>query len=632
MRQSTGGYRMLIRKSWAITFFTIFFAVITASALFADDSLKIYNATGKIDIVPGKSVAIFVEAIIPAGYYIYGNPKGPGTGLATEVNPVFPFKTDFREIRYPDGEEYRAEWDTASVYIFRERARIGFSFIPSEKVKAGNYNIKVNVKALMCGFGACLPVEKTLTLPVKVIQAKNSVDPSQNEAMREFLSMKEGKPVFENAEAKKIIESGKTISLIKSFNFTPFFPERSISGLIEAILLGILAGFILNFMPCVLPVVSLKILSFMEHAHKSRKAIFIQGLLFSAGIISSFLVLASLAAFGGYKWGALFQNRVFIIVMTAFVFAMALSMFNVFIINTPAFTGKLISKKRNIYPDAFVKGGVATLLATPCSGPLLGGTLAWVLQRPPVEIFAVFISVGIGMALPYIVLTAKPNLIRYIPRPGEWMEIFEEVMGFLLILTALYLVSVADKSFRMNLVFYLFFVAFAFWQYGKFGSIDRGKISRIISEVMLVVILAGGYYVSFNFLDNSGETAGRKNYFSMERVINNRDKGIISVVDFTADWCPNCKFVEKTVLGDERIIRLFARDDIDFMIADITVSHPEAEALMHAMGSSSIPFFTIIPPGKGFKTPACLRDIYSVRNVTEAINYATKFIKNKKDK
>ncbi len=603
---------------------------VTASALlYADVSLKVYNASGEIPASPGKNSVFFVGIDIPDGYYIYANPKGPGTGMATEVTPAFPFKADFREVRYGRGEEYNAEGDPEHVFIYKKNTRIGVSFIPSDKAKIGAQDVRVRVKGLMCGFGACTPFEKSVKIPVKMITADNQVDPAQETAMKEFLAMQEGTPVFETADAKKIVESGKMLSLIKSLKFTPVCPERSVSGLIEAILLGILAGIILNFMPCVLPVVSLKILSFVENAHKSRKIIFVQGLLFSSGIIASFLVLATLAAFWGYKWGALFQNRVFIIFMASFVFAMALSMFDIYIINIPAFTGKLISKRRNIYPDAFVKGAVATLLATPCSGPLLGGTLAWVLQRPPLEVFAVFFSIGVGMALPYIILTARPALVRYIPKPGEWTVVFEEIMGFLLLLTALYLVWISDISFRMNLLLFLFFVAVAFWQYGRFGSLERSKVSRIVSEVMLAVILAGGYYISFSLAGNRVDTASLKTPFSMERVLANRDKGIISVIDFTADWCPNCKLVEKTVLGDERILRQFSRKDIDFMIADITVTQPEAETLMHVMGSGSIPFLAIVPPGEGFKTPACIRDIYSVRNVLEGISYAEKFVKKK---
>lgn len=622
---------MVFRKSFFIAILATLF-ICTAAAGYSDDhSLNVYNLSGEVTSLPGKSAVIFVGIDIPEGYYIYANPKGPGTGMATEAHPLFPFKSDFREVRYGKGEVYRAEGDTGDVFIYRKSTKIGISFLPSDKSKNGNYSVKVKIKALMCGDGACTPFEKYITVPVKIGSGSEAPDPAQEAALKEFLSMQEGVPVFETADAKKIVESGKMLALVKSLKFTPVCPERSVTGLIEAILLGILAGFILNFMPCVLPVVSLKILSFVENAHRSRKVIFIQGLLFSSGIIASFLVLAALAAFWGYRWGALFQNRVFIIMMAAFVFAMALSMFNVYIINVPAFTGKLIAKRRNIYPDAFIKGAVATLLATPCSGPLLGGILAWVLRRPPVEIFAVFISIGVGMALPYVILTARPALIRYIPKPGEWTVVFEEVMGFLLMLTALYLVWVSDSSFRMNLILFLFFVALAFWQYGRFGSMERGRLTRVISEVMLVVFLAGGYFVSFSLLERRVDAASEKSPFSMERVLLNRDRGVVSVIDFTADWCPNCKLVERTVLGDERILRLFARDDIDFMIADITVSHSEAEALMHVMGSSSIPFLAILPPGEGFKTPVCVRDIYSVRNVIEGIAYAEKFI-NKKEK
>ncbi len=334
---------MIFKKTWIIPLLSTLLILVSSAAFADNDSLKIYNHGGEITAVPGKSAVLFAGIDIPEGYYIYANPKGPGTGMATEIIPSFPFKSDFREVRYMKGEEYRSEGDTADVNIYKKNTKIGISFLPSDKDKAGTYNLKLKVKALMCGYGACTPFEKTLTIPVKITAAGSAQELSQETAMKDFLSMPEGNAVFETTDAKKIIESGKMVTLIKGIKFTPVCPERGISGLIEAILLGILAGFILNFMPCVLPVVSLKILSFVENAHKSRKIIFMQGLLFSAGIITSFLALAMLAAFWGYKWGELFQNRKFIIIMAAFVFAMALSMFNVYIINTPAFTGKLSS-------------------------------------------------------------------------------------------------------------------------------------------------------------------------------------------------------------------------------------------------------------------------------------------------
>ena len=120
-----------------------------------------------------------------------------------------------------------------------------------------------------------------------------------------------------------------------------------------------------------------------------------------------------------------------------------------------------------------------------------------------------------------------------------------------------------------------------------------------------------------------------KTPFSTERLLSNKDKGIISVVSFTADWCPNCKFVEKTVLQDERIARLLSMPEVDFMIADITLYNPEADVLLKSFGANSIPFLAIIPPGSAFLKPACLRDIYSKTSVIEAIEYAEKFVKKK---
>ena len=609
--------------------FFVFFAILFYSLLAFGEDIAIYPDSSEIKAFPGKATAFFMNIIIPDGYYIYANPKGPGIGAPTELVPFLPFKTEYLEIRYPEGKEYLSPGDTDHVYIYKRNVRIGVAFIPSKDLKGTGKVVKVHFKALMCGYGACLPIEKDVALSVNFLPKFMESEFSSKEALDEFLSLREGVPVVAKPESKKIVEKETNIAKLREFKFQPVCPERGIRGLIEAILLGIIAGFILNFMPCVLPVVSLKILAFVENAHKSRKKIFMQGLLFSSGIIVSFLGLASLAAFWGYKWGELFQNKYFIVFMTAFVFALALSLFNVYIINAPSFAGKLFSQKRNIYPDAFVKGVIATLLATPCSGPLLGGTLAWASQRPPLEIFAVFIAIGFGMALPYVFLTAYPTLTRYIPKPGQWTVVFEEIMGFFLMLTSVYLIWIADNSFRMNLILFLFFVALAFWQYGKFGGIDKSRRARVISEILLILILAGGFFVSFKIIGVKKELVLEKTPFSTERLLSNKDKGIISVVSFTADWCPNCKFVEKTVLQDERIARLLSMPEVDFMIADITLYNPEADVLLKSFGANSIPFLAIIPPGSAFLKPACLRDIYSKTSVIEAIEYAEKFVKKK---
>jgi thiol:disulfide interchange protein DsbD len=381
----------------------------------------------------------------------------------------------------------------------------------------------------------------------------------------------------------------------------------------------------------------------VKHAGDDRKELVKLGAFFTLGIIISFIILAALAAFMGYNFGALFQKKIFLIIMIAVVFALTLSLFEVFTINIPSFAIratetygrraadqhpqlhlKVKDERSNPYIDAFGKGVLTTLLATPCSGPFLGGTLAWAFTQTPAVIFIIFISIGSGMALPYIILTINPGLMRFIPKSGNWMITFERVMAFLLMATIIYLMSILEDTLVIPTLWFLLFIAMAFWQYGRFGSIIMARKKRIISRIMLVVILAAGYILSYNYLycgdEEKASITGRE--FDVTALHDNNDNGIISVVDFTADWCPNCKLVEKTSLYTAEVLKTIKEKKIQLFVADLTRENIPAEKLLNELGNRSIPFLAIFPSGKFFKSPVCLRDIYSKEDVLEAIKMA----------
>jgi thiol:disulfide interchange protein DsbD len=406
--------------------------------------------------------------------------------------------------------------------------------------------------------------------------------------------------------------------------FTPNYTSGKVTGIIQAIIFGLIAGLILNFMPCVLPVVSLKIMSFVLNAGEEKKVIARQGFFFSSGIVASFIFLASLAAFFGYKWGTLFQSESFVIIMASFIFAMALSLFGVFTFNISFSIGTQTKSGRGLYTDSFLKGIIATLLATPCSGPFLGGTLAWTLTMPPAFIFIVFLSVGIGMALPYMLLSLNPSFLRFVPKPGQWMNYFQIAMGFLLMLTVVYLFSILNDSMKAGLLLFLLFLSIGLWQFGKFGSIDKERWKRYLTFIILLTIIITGWFFSFKYVFNEKTYSYKKTNFSLEKILDNKRTGIITVVNFTADWCPNCSLVEKISLQDKDVQKFLSRDNIEFMTADITKKNIEAEILMNKLGSNSIPLLAIFPPGDGFNSPICLRDIYSSQDVMDALSFAEK--------
>ncbi len=550
---------------------------------------------------------------IPEGTYVYANPKGPGIGKAAVITLKLPAGMKASQIEYPAGEKYTPEGFDEHVFIWKKSAKIRFTIAAGKSVKPGRHKVIMNINLLQCS-DACLPYDKNFELILEV-KGRSGIKAEIDDASL----------YDDNSETKK---SSATLTddqkkIIDRLNISPYHAGKVVKDILEAILFGILAGLILNLMPCVLPVVSLKIMALVRHGSAGSSARR-HGLVFSAGIVSSFMILAGLAAFSGYKWGGLFQERAFIIGMSVFVFAMALSLFGVFIINVPGFAGRAASKHgTDSYSDSFVKGMLATLLATPCSGPFLGGILAWVFIQPVYVIFLVFSSVGFGMALPYIIVALKPGLARFIPRPGDWMQTMEEAMGFLLLFTSVYLLSLLDRNTAISTILLMVFVAIGLWQLGRFGSMEKTRQARLASLLALVSIVTLGIIVSFIFFaPQHGHS--RPVPFSIQELMANKNSGKVTVVNFTADWCPNCKLVEKTALGADEVQKLLRESDIVFMTADITEKNTAAEYFMSKLGSSSIPFLAVFPAGKNFASPVCLRDIYSADDVIEAIRLARK--------
>lgn len=591
------------------------------------DGIIVRNVSGEVPAEQGKLSVAFIDVKIPEGSYIYANPKGPGTGKATEISVEKNRFIKTWEIRYPEGEQHHTPGDTGHVFIYSKEARFPVAFTLKDKIPDGMFTLKVNVSMLMCDSDSCMPVEKKIEFPVKVKKGILNNNSLMLNSISGFFSMRKN---LMSLPAGGTVESeikNRDSGIPDSIKLTPQYDGGEISGLFEAVIFGLIAGFILNFMPCVLPVVSLKIMSFVHNAAEKKGLAARQGLMFSAGILVSFLILAVLASFFGYKWGGLFQDRFFIILMASFIFAMALSFLGVYTLSAPSAAGKAASGNHGIYTDAFIKGAVATMLATPCSGPLLGGTLAWALTQSPGVIFTVFIAMGTGMALPYVLMSFNPSLLRFLPAPGSWMMIFERIMGFILMFTVVYLLGILDDTSRMGLILFILFLSAGLWQYGQFGSIDKEKWKRLASAALFAVIVITGYFLSFRYFYTEKTYVHERIEFSAERIIQNRDKGIITVVVFTAKWCPNCTLVEKLALEKDEVKKLFSRENIEFMVADITFKNIQAESLMNRLGSKSIPFLAVFPPGKGFTSPMCLRDIYSADDVVMSVKKAEKFLK-----
>lgn len=370
-------------------------------------------------------------------------------------------------------------------------------------------------------------------------------------------------------------------------------------GLFVWLAFALLAGAILNVMPCVLPVISIKVLSFVQQAGEDKRRILHLGLAFAAGILVVFWALAAVAIGLGYSWGQQFQSEAFLVTMIGIVFALALSLFGLFELGVPAGVGTLAGMRREGLGDAFFKGMLATLLATPCSGPFLGSTLTWTITQPALVVVAVFTALGVGMAVPYVILTAQPALLKRLPRPGPWMDTFKQSMAFVLLATVLYLMVSLRQDRLLFVVAFLVAVALGCWWYGRFATFDKTRGRRLAHLGIALAIVAGGARLAFvdfhGLFENEPEGWVA---FDPELFEQHLADGRHVFVDFTADWCPNCKVNEKFVFDSEEVRAVMAARGVVAMKADMTHRSPYTamvDRLLRQLGGVSIPFAAVFP-------------------------------------
>lgn len=399
-----------------------------------------------------------------------------------------------------------------------------------------------------------------------------------------------------------------------------FQPELEVGGLVKAVLLGLLAGFILNFMPCVLPVISIKLSALMAGSSNAeagqRRARFREhNLYFASGILLYFLILSAILGATGLAWGQIFQQPVIVMSLTALIFALSLSLFGVF--SLPIVDLKIDQMTTHPKLQALFTGLLATLLATPCSGPFLGGVLGWTLMQPPWVISSVLLAVGAGMALPYLVLVLFPGLARLFPRPGAWTGHLEKGVGLLLMGTCIYLISILPEARLIPVLILLWFTALGAWVWGLAGpGFDTAK--NVLLKLLAVLLIAAGFWLGLRpatvvtQMDAYSEASLRA-VLGKETVI----------VDFTADWCPSCKVLEQTTLTPARLGDMKKRFGLRLMRADLTEQNPEAEALLHALGSKSIPVLAIFPKNSP-EHPLVLRDLFTPTQFEEALEHTAR--------
>jgi thiol:disulfide interchange protein DsbD len=371
-------------------------------------------------------------------------------------------------------------------------------------------------------------------------------------------------------------------------------------------------------MPCVLPVISLKIFGFIQQAGQSRQKILRSGIAFTIGIFAWFISLALLLIVlkaGGREvtWGGFqFTNAYFVLALSVIVLVFALNLFGVFEISLPQSMtrGLLSTTERKDDLGSFFQGVFATVLATPCTAPFLGTALGFAFAQSPAVILAMFVAIAAGMSAPYLLLSAQPAWLRFLPRPGPWMLHVKQFMGFLLLATLLFLLYVVGAQRGLEGAIwascFLLVISLACWMKGAFVLPTASITKRTVAVVlMLVLVLASGiYFIGGKFRSTilvsvHPQLRGDWQAFTAERLQAELEQGHSVFVDFTAAWCLTCKFNEANVLESAAVREAFQRHAIIKLKADWTNGDPVITKLLQQFGRPGVPLYVLYPGKSG---------------------------------
>jgi thiol:disulfide interchange protein/DsbC/DsbD-like thiol-disulfide interchange protein len=385
-------------------------------------------------------------------------------------------------------------------------------------------------------------------------------------------------------------------------------------GIFTFLLLGFLGGIILNLMPCVLPVISLKIFGFIQHAGQSRQKILRSGLAFTIGIFAWFIALALLlialkAAGREVTWGGFqFTNAYFVLALSVIVLVFALNLFGVFEISLPqSMTRGLLSTAQGKDDlGSFFQGVFATVLATPCTAPFLGTALGFAFSQSPAVIVSMFVAIAAGMSSPYLLLSAQPAWLRFLPKPGPWMLHVKQFMGFLLLATLLFLLYVLGAQRGLEGAIwascFLLVIGVACWMKGAFIVPTATARQRAVVLMLILMLLLGsglyfigGKFRSTNLASADSRLRGDWQPFTLERLQAELDQGRAVFVDFTAAWCLTCKFNEANVLETAPVREAFQRYGIVKLKADWTNGDPTITKLLQQFGRPGVPLYVLYP-------------------------------------
>ncbi|MBA4137228.1 MAG: hypothetical protein C0518_07920 [Opitutus sp.] len=394
--------------------------------------------------------------------------------------------------------------------------------------------------------------------------------------------------------------------------------EPAATSLLGTLFLAFLGGLVLNLMPCVFPVLGIKIMGFVNQSGSDKSKVVLHGVMFAVGVLVSFWALAGLLLAlraGGSQlgWGFQLQSPAFVFGMAAFLLIFALNLSGLFEVGLSATGAGASLQSKEGLAGSFFTGMLATLVATPCSAPFLAPALGAALALSAFESLLVFTAIAVGLAAPYLLLSMFPQAIKLLPRPGAWMETFKQFMAFPLYATVGWLLWVlaaqtsGDDYALLMIAFAFVLIAMAAWAYGRFAQAWGKPGKQMFGRVFAAALFVGGLWLGWPKDASAAPTTdanGVATYqvvwqkWSPEAVAAAQAAGQFAYVDFTARWCATCQTNKATVFSSQDVLTEFGKKNVVLFKADWTNKDPQITQALAKWNRSAVPFNLIYAPGK----------------------------------
>jgi len=516
--------------------------------------------------------------------------------------------------------------------------KLSLPFTVKAGAKPGNKTMDVLLSYNLCyASGMCDPPEEKEATLSFTIQESRPVSETMLAGDPDAAVSSSDEPAVEPEVAEAAAQSPAEESAAE-----PPAEQSGLGEILKYLIFAFLGGLILNITPCVLPILPIRIMSIINQAQKDRSKVFKHVMVYTLGVLISFAILAGVfiaiqAAGSTAGWGTQNQNPYFGVALLAIVFVFALSLLGIFEITAPGMNTASKATTKGGYGGSFFGGIFAFLMAISCTGPFLGAALPFAMNLPPVLIMVFFLLIGLGFAFPFILIGMFPKALKIIPKPGDWMVLFKELMGFVL----LYLVYTMLKTtlaltgglYLLSVLWFLLILGFAVWLYGKFVRFEYSKTTQWIFTIipLIMIIFAAWHYLPIQekHLDKvqvqpAGDEMVQSTHapegwyvFTPQLHAKLLTEGKSVFLDIGAEWCKNCKTNEKTVLFTDDMMQSFKAKGVVLLKGDFTKKDPVLLEWIKQHERLGVPFNALYIPGQ---EPVVFPELLSKKMVNEAMD------------